>query len=194
MELASQLQGALANAQSELEALHQAYAPDNIRVRMAQAKVTQLKAEFAKLEGTATNIPAQEGGDNNAGAPSLRQLPLLGAGYADYYRQAQAQEALFATLTQQYEAAKLQEVKEIPSVRVLDPPNVPERRAFPSRARLSILAFTVMLGMYCAGLLVYDAWTLWDTNDERKQLISYLGISCKEDIHRILTQFSKREN
>ena len=49
------------------------------------------------------------------------------------------QEAVFETLTQEYEMAKVQEAKEIPSVKVLDPPNVPERKSFPPRT-LIVLA------------------------------------------------------
>ena len=41
------------------------------------------------------------------------------------------QESIYETLTRQYELAKVEEAKEIPTVRVLDEPQVPERKSFP---------------------------------------------------------------
>jgi len=58
-------------------------------------------------------------------------------------------EAVYETLTKQFELAKVQEAKEIPSVKVLDQPDVPERKSFPPRT-LIILAGTtcsVLLGV-----------------------------------------------
>ena len=55
--------------------------------------------------------------------PSIRELPALGVGYADLYRNTKVQEAIFQTLTQEYELAKVwRKAKETPSVKVLDPP------------------------------------------------------------------------
>src|SRR2546430_11457055 len=59
--------------------------------------------------------------------PTIRSLPLLGAKYSDFYRRAKIQETVFELLTQQYELAKVQEAKETPSVKVLDPGTVPEK-------------------------------------------------------------------
>ena len=56
--------------------------------------------------------------------PSIRKLPLLGVTYADLYRQAKIQEVVLETLTKEYEMAKVQEAKEIPTVKVLDAANI----------------------------------------------------------------------
>jgi len=45
--------------------------------------------------------------------PTIRSLPLLGAKYADYYRRAKIQETVFELLTEQYELAKVQEVRKL---------------------------------------------------------------------------------
>ncbi|MGA9529278.1 MAG: hypothetical protein WBS24_14280 [Terriglobales bacterium] len=100
---------------------------------------------------------------NSYSYPSLRQLPLLGAKYADLYRSAKIQEAVFETLTQQYEIAKVQEAKETPSVKILDDASLPERRTFPPR--------TLMTGM-CGllGLIAASVWLLgerrWRSTDD----------------------------
>ena len=65
--------------------------------------------------------------------PSLEQLPLLGNTYYDLARRAKIDEAVFEVLTKQYELAKVQEAKEIPSIKVLDEPVVPETKSWPPR-------------------------------------------------------------
>ena len=37
-------------------------------------------------------------------------------------------------LTQQYELARIQEAKDVPVVRVIDAPGIPEKKSFPPRA------------------------------------------------------------
>ena len=58
------------------------------------------------------------------------------------------QEAVYEALTQQYELAKVQEARETPSVRTLDPANVPERKSFPPRLLIMLLcgSFTLAMG------------------------------------------------
>jgi uncharacterized protein involved in exopolysaccharide biosynthesis len=92
--------------------------------------------------------------------PSIRQLPILGVSYADLYRQTRVQEAVFETLTQQYELAKVEEAKETPSVRVLDPPDIPEKKSSPHR--LWIMLAGMMLS-FCGAA----AWILGGTQWEQ---------------------------
>jgi hypothetical protein len=44
-------------------------------------------------------------------------LPLLGVTYVDLSRETKIQETVYVLLTQQYELAKVQEAKEIPTVK-----------------------------------------------------------------------------
>ncbi len=102
--------------------------------------------------------PARDSGELY---PSIRKLPLLGVSYADLYRRTKVQEAVFETLTQEYELAKVAEAKEIPSVKVLDPPNLPERKSFPPR-------LTIMLLGALLGLVFTSVWVL--TNARWKEI------------------------
>ena len=54
--------------------------------------------------------------------------------YADLYRQTKIQETVYELLTQQYELAKVEEAKEIPTVKVLDAAIVPTKKTFPPRS------------------------------------------------------------
>jgi hypothetical protein len=95
---------------------------------------------------------------------------LLGVSYADLYRNAKLQEAIFETLTQGYELAKVQEAKESPSVKVIDPPNFPEKKSFPPR--LLIIAFGTLLTCFFTGVWILGNahWAEIDQKDPGKVL------------------------
>jgi capsule polysaccharide export protein KpsE/RkpR len=102
--------------------------------------------------------------------PTIRSLPLLGAKYADYYRRAKIQETVFELLTQQYELAKVQEAKETPSVKVLDPGTVPEKKSFPPRLLIMFLGTMLTLSMSVVWALGSNQWQQVDPDDPRKVL------------------------
>jgi len=152
VEAAATLQGQLIAAQSQLEGLKQIYSDNNIRVRSTQARITELRNQLQKLGGTSAGnaAPAGDQSATDNAYPTLRQLPLLGVPYADKFRQLKVDEAVYETLTKQFELAKVQEAKEIPSVKVLDQPEVPERKSFPPRLLIIVAgtACSVLLGAF----------------------------------------------
>jgi uncharacterized protein involved in exopolysaccharide biosynthesis len=154
VEAAATLEGQLIAAQSEMEGLKQIYSDNNVRVRSTQARINELRLQLRRLGGKAGST-SENLDDPAADAfyPTLRQLPILGVPFADKLRRLKVEEAVFETLTKQYELAKVQEAKEIPSVKVLDTPTVPEKKSFPPR--LMIISF----GVFCAAL-VGVAWVL----------------------------------
>ncbi len=136
VEAAATLQGELIASQAELSSLQQIYADGNVRVRAAEARVHELQKRLAEVGGSGTQDELK---NDTSMYPSIRRLPLLGVTYADLYRQTKIQETVFELLTQQYELAKVQEAKEIPSVKVLDPAIAPTKKAFPPRTLIVII-------------------------------------------------------
>lgn len=126
--------------------------------------------------GQASDPPVDPMADQNAVQsgvmpyPTIRSLPLLGAKYADYYRRAKIQETVFELLTQQYELAKVQEAKETPSVKVLDPGRVPEKKSFPPRLLIMFLGTTLALSGSVVWVLASNQWQQADPADPRKML------------------------
>lgn len=59
----------------------------------------------------------------------LRQIPVVEAGYADAARPAAIEEAVFDTLTQENELAKMSEVRNTQSIRVSDSPGMSENKS-----------------------------------------------------------------
>jgi capsule polysaccharide export protein KpsE/RkpR len=168
VDAAATLQGHLIAAQSEYEGLKQIYTDNNVRVRSVKARIDELKHQLEKLGGkgeSSTGISAEPG---ESMYPSIRKLPLLGVEFADLYRRAKIQEAVLETLTKEYELAKVQEAKEIPTVKVLDVANIPDKKSSPHR--LLIILLGTALIFFGAVTLVYGnaIWQETDSSDPRK--------------------------
>ncbi|MFZ0313214.1 MAG: GNVR domain-containing protein [Candidatus Korobacteraceae bacterium] len=179
MEAASSLQGQLIAAETELKGLEQIYGPQNSRVRASSARVAELRNKLATMSGPAGSGPAGAVPDNttlsdNQLYPSLEQLPLLGNTYYDLARRAKIDEAIFEVLTKQYELAKVQEAKEIPSIKVLDEPVVPETKSWPPRLFIIAFGTFVALALGCAWILLAAGYQNLDSRDPRRLLVDRL--------------------
>jgi uncharacterized protein involved in exopolysaccharide biosynthesis len=139
VESAARLQGELIAAQSELSALETTYAPASPQARQAQARVGQLQSKLNGVTGNGSQSAATTAGDA-AGLPSLRRIPVLGATYLELYRKVEAEATLYEMLSKQYELTRIQEAKEIPPVRVLDAPSVPDKHSSPHRSIIVLIA------------------------------------------------------
>jgi capsule polysaccharide export protein KpsE/RkpR len=179
VESVARLQGEMIAAQSELSGLEEIYSQSNVRVRALQARIDELQRQLEKVGGK--DIGVQSGGAEDAGSlyPSIRELPLLGVKYADLYRKVKIEEAVFEALTKQYEMAKVEEAKEIPTVRVLDPAAVPEHKSFPPR--LAIAGVGAMLTSLAAiiWVLVGAYWSRLDAIDPVRRLVHDIFLDVK---------------
>ncbi len=172
IEAAATLEGQLIAAETELQGLRQVYADGNVRVRSVQARVNELRQQLQKSVG---DKPADSGAanarDNHSLFPSISELPGLGVGYADLYRNTKVQEAVFQTLTQEpYELGEStgDSKERTPSVKVLDPPNVPEKKSFPPR--LLIISVGAMLAIVGSVLWLFgkQSWEQTPQGDPQK--------------------------
>jgi len=171
------VQGQLIGAQSELHGLEAAYTGESVAVRQAKARVATLSAQLEKLEGPSGDNTAPV--DSSDSYPSLRQLPLRGATYADLYRHTKTLEVAYELLSRELEAAKIQEAEEIPSVKVLDPPVIAQKKSFPPRMLLIALgAFLALLlgGAWVVGL---EVWRRIDETDPMKVFVNQAAASLR---------------
>lgn len=187
LDAAGTLAGQMIAAQSELEGLRQIYTDNNPRVRALNARVTELRKQLDKLGGAGPEAKSDpESGSpstNGMPYPTIRSLPLLGAKYADYYRRAKIQETVFELLTEQYELAKVEEAKETPSVKVLDPALKPERKSFPPRLLIMFLGTFLALSICVVGVVGANQWKNADPTDPRKILAQEVFGAVKAQVH-----------
>jgi len=171
VEGASSVEGQLIATQSELQGLRQIYSENNVRIRSLRARISELQNQLQQLGGKqdiAADATSSDGGDLY---PSIRKLPLLGVPYADLYRRTRVQEAVFESLTQEYELAKVAEAKEVPSVKVLDPPNVPEHKSFPPRLVIMFMGTLFSMGGAVVWTLAKVNWDQIQSHDPQKMFI-----------------------
>lgn len=170
LDATAKVQGELIAARSDLSGLESIYAADNERVRAAQARVAELDRELRKMGGIG-QTPASAESLTNQVYPSLRELPIMGSEYLDLSRKVRTLEGVYELLTREYELAKVEEAREIPSVKVLDAANLPERRSFPRRKIIVVVG--VFIFFVCSALWVWlqAAWKGMNSSDPRKILL-----------------------
>lgn len=191
LDAAGAIAGEMIAAQSQLEGLRQIYTDNNPRVRSLNARVGELRKQLQRLSGTqpktangiapSVGQPGDPPADQASGLhfPTIKSLPLLGAKYAEYYRRAKIQETVYEMLTGQYELAKVQEAKETPSVKVLDPARIPERKSFPPRLVIMFLGTFLVSALSVVWVLGSARWEEVDAQDPRKVLVQEVAGSVK---------------
>jgi len=169
VESAGLLQGQLIASQSELQSLEQIYTGNNVRVRSLQARVDELKRQAQKLQGTDASLVSGAAQPDQM-YPPIRKLPLLGVEWADLYRRMKIQETVYELLNQQYELARIQEAKEIPTVNVIDPANLPERKSWPPRVLIIVIVTVLSLAGAVVEIFGSAKIQSLEHDDPRRQL------------------------
>jgi uncharacterized protein involved in exopolysaccharide biosynthesis len=189
---AAELEGQLIAAQTQLQGLQQIYTPGNVRIRSMQARIDEYRRQLQKMggKGVAPQQPGgssgEEGASDNADLyPSIRELPILGVAWADLYRNSKVEEVIYETLTKQYELAKVEEARETPSVKVLDPADLPERKSYPPRTLFIALGLFIFVACGIAWVLAYSHWQAVDSGDPGKLLIQEIARTTKAAFARI---------
>jgi uncharacterized protein involved in exopolysaccharide biosynthesis len=184
VESVATLEGKLVAQEAELNGLKQIYGDQNARVRSLSANVAELRRSLHSMTG--------DGGDgvisSELPAPTIRSLPMLGTKYSDLLRQAKLSETVLEILTKQYELARVQEAKEVPSVQPLDPPSYPEKRAAPTRSLIAL--FGALVGLV-AGILAAGYRTL-DDGDRRKRLVADIRRALVSDFGGLRIRLRRR--
>jgi uncharacterized protein involved in exopolysaccharide biosynthesis len=183
VEAAANLQGRLIAAQAELSGLQQIYTKNNVRVRAAEARVHELQQKLTEIGGGDI-----EGDSKDASPlyPSIRRLPILGVTYADLFLQTKIQATVYELLTQQYETAKVQEAKEIPSVKVLDVAVVPTKKSFPPRRLLTTLGTLLGLAVAMTWVVAKTRWDAVDASSPRKLFATEVLTTMRTNLPRFL--------
>ena len=178
VDAGARLQAQLLVEQAGLESLRQIYGDSNVRVRQSEARIASLKKQLAGMAGSSdlsTDLPDSTDAGPSPGTgdsfyPSLRQIPKLAVPYADLYRRVRVEEVMFEFLNQQYEMARIEEAKDIPTVSVIDSPGIPEKKAFPHRLLLALFLTFLSFVIASALILVRHHWSAIEPGDPRKLL------------------------
>jgi capsule polysaccharide export protein KpsE/RkpR len=183
LDMAANLAGQMVAAQAQLEGLRRIYTDNNPRVQSLNARVGEIRKQLERLSGV-NSKPGERpetlrSSSGDMPYPSIRNLPLLGVKYADYYRHTKIQETVYELLTEQYELAKVEEAKETPSVKVLDPARVPEWKSSPPRLMIMLVGTLFVLGFSMVWVLGSTRWKEVDPQDPRKIFLQEVAVTLK---------------
>jgi capsule polysaccharide export protein KpsE/RkpR len=177
VDATAKLEGELIVARSELSSLDQIYGPENVRVRAARARVSQLDQEMNQATGYGKAAAVPE----TPPYPSLRAIPALAVQWTDLYRRVKTQETIFELLTQEYEMARIEEAKSTANIGVIDAPSWPERKSFPPRLFI-MLGGMLLSAVGCFVVVVRRAeWSALAEHDPRKQLFTGMIFDLRRD-------------
>ncbi|MBI1911528.1 MAG: lipopolysaccharide biosynthesis protein [Deltaproteobacteria bacterium] len=154
IESIGELKGQLMAKEVELDTLQSYAAPTNPRVQLLKTSIDGLKKKLRELEagrGTKANPSARD-----VFIPTDR-IPGLTLEYATLLRDGKIQETVFELLTQQYEMARIQEVKDTPTVQILDYATPPDKEAKPKETHIFAFAFAggILFSVFTAFFLEY---------------------------------------
>ena len=183
VEAGAKLQGELIVGRSELDSLEQIYGSENVRVRAARARVADLQRELQRMIGSSESAGRKEKDDSDL-YPPLRQLPVLGVRWADLYRRVRIEETVYDLLNEEYETARIEEAKAIPTVSVIDSPSWPEKKSSPPR-RLIVIGCTLLSVFFSSfRVLMRRRWQTMERHDPRKQLARTIWLDIRSDALR----------
>ena len=180
VDAGAKLEGQLIAGQSELDSLRQIYGNQNVRVRAAEARNAILQRELQRANGQSSPDPNGSDIDVSHPFPALRQLPQLGVRWANLYRNVRIHETVFDLLSEQYETARIEEVKSIPTVSVIDVPGLPERKSGPHRTLIVLISSFLSAVVTAVFLLARRSWLEMDGEDARRVLATRIASTIRD--------------
>ncbi|OGC90377.1 MAG: hypothetical protein A2W25_02155 [candidate division Zixibacteria bacterium RBG_16_53_22] len=129
----AQLRGQLMVAEIEFGIMKKSLSPDNLRYREQEYKIREIRTQLSKLEG------GQVGADSSILNLPMGEAPDLALELARLTRELKIQETIFELLTQQYEQAKIQELRDTPTIQVLDKAEIPTMKSRPKRVTIAAM-------------------------------------------------------
>jgi tyrosine-protein kinase Etk/Wzc len=136
-----QLQAQISARQVELGALRTSATNQNPEVVTLQSQIAGLQAQLADFEKGHPGAVAAAG---NVLTPTS-QVPAASLEYIRRMRDVRYHETLFELMARQYEMARVDEAKQGQAIQVVDPALIPDKRSWPPRTLLVVLAFILSM-------------------------------------------------
>jgi tyrosine-protein kinase Etk/Wzc len=143
IESAAGLHAQVAAKEVQIESMRSFAADDNPELLLAKQELAALKAQLAQI--------AESGKDSGSGINlSKGRVTEEGMEYVRRFRELKYQEAVYELLAKEYEVAKLDEAREGAIVQVVDPAEIPDRKASPHRTLIVLGAtfFSLFLATF----------------------------------------------
>ena len=167
IESAAALRAQITAKEVQIQSIRTFATNENAQLVQAQQELETMRAQLAKLGGS------EDSPDTGLMMPKGR-VPEAGLEYVRRLRDVKYNETIFEILARQFELAKLDEAKQGALVQVVDAAIPPDRRSFPKRGMIVILAIAVgfVVGIFLA--LVKAALQRIEDRPQAAQKLYYL--------------------
>lgn len=141
-----QLEAQIKSEEVKLDLLKKILSPDQAEVKAQEEKISALKKQLFDVQ-TSSGLESKL---------NLKGTPDIVINYLRLQREIEIQQKILTFILPMYEQAKIDEKKEMPTVLILDYPNVAERKAKPKRLTLTLIAIVLAFGLSYGSAFVYD--------------------------------------
>ena len=165
---------AIGNVRAQISALQVQLASDRLGETDQNSHIKTLESQIAQLQAQEHAMESAGSGAGAGAAASAKQMPELNLEYARKAREVRYHEALFTSISNQYEAARLSEGYSGASFVVVDRAVAPEMKAWPPRTIMLLLSmvFSCLAGGIVVALrLVWRKLTADPIQVERLQVL-----------------------
>lgn len=182
------LRGQLVMAEIELGVMKKSLSPNNTQYKNQEFKIEQIRRQLKRLERGDEVFPDSASILN----VPMSEAPELGLAYARLMRDLKIEETIFGLLKQQYEQAKIQEMRDTPTVQVLDIARVPEMKSRPRRTIIAAMAGVMSFCLTFFFVIVLEfVQREKERNSPTHQRIQGFSRMLNEDFYWIRTLFRK---
>jgi tyrosine-protein kinase Etk/Wzc len=123
------MEAELKSEEIKLELLKKLLSPDQTEIKTQEAKIEAIKSQIIEIDKSEDpNLKLK-----------LKDAPQKVLNYLRLVRNIEIQNKLLMFLLPIFEQAKIEEVKETPTVLVLDPPSLPEKKVKPKRLTILLI-------------------------------------------------------
>jgi uncharacterized protein involved in exopolysaccharide biosynthesis len=151
VEAIAKVEGERLATQVARDALASQVGPAHPEVERLDALLQSMADARATLEGRGAGGGVDADASAGVGAPptgiiDLGRLPDLSLQFLRLYREVEIEQTLYGILVQMREQFRIQEVRDTPTVQVLDPPTVPQNKDRPHRSLIVVIATALAFG------------------------------------------------
>lgn len=152
------LESEIKTEEVKLELLKKLLSPDQSEVKTQETKIAAMKKQLFEIQNT-------EDPDIKL---KLKGTPQTILDYIRLTRSVEIQNKLLVFLLPIYEQAKIEEVKEMPSVSILDPPVVPEIKVKPKRLTITFIATVAIFLILSFSAIMYELYVKYFLDELKK--------------------------
>lgn len=167
LETTAKLRANISAKEIQLKAIQAFVTPNSLQYKSAYQELNGMKSELIKLESGSISEKTSEKYSQLDATSNTKKSPHAGATNFQLLRDVKYHQMLYEMLAKQFELARLDEVKDLPVIQVLDQAIVPEIKFKPKRALFAISSF--FLGLIIALLSIYISEKIFNSNSEEKR-------------------------